>query len=128
MTVIQLEISFPSHTDQKSDGRMSGTAAGTVVLHVSPEAAIKSSIFSVVKTGDLITLDLTKRSLDVQLHEDEINRRLRERTITKTQACDTPFGMSGRRGYRALYARSVNQAHEGADFDFLTASGSQHDL
>jgi L-arabonate dehydrase len=98
-----------------SDGRMSGTGFGTVVLHVSPEAATGSN-FSVIRNGDIITLDLAGRSLNVQLTEEELNKRRAQ--------WKAPAPASGR-GYTSLYIRHVEQAHLGADLDFLKGnSGS----
>ena len=107
-----------------SDGRMSGTASGTIILHVAPESAIPSSVFGIVENGDIITLDLTQRSLRIELQEGEINRRLRVNANDKDHKRIAERQSSSTRGYRALYERSVNQADKGADFDFLTASGS----
>ncbi|KAK7024006.1 putative dehydratase [Favolaschia claudopus] len=92
-----------------SDGRMSGTAGGTIVLHISPESVLSASVFGVVQDGDLIKCDVENRVLHLDVSDDEIARRIAER-IKK-------------RGYRGLYERSVNQAEHGVDFDFLTASG-----
>jgi dihydroxy-acid dehydratase len=104
-----------------SDGRMSGTAGGTIVLHVSPEAAIPTSVLGIVKDGDIITSDAGKRVLSVSLTREEIEKRLSERALDgeKTAWADC----QNKRGYVWLYQRSVNQAEEGADFDFLTAAG-----
>ncbi|KAK7712772.1 hypothetical protein SLS57_007726 [Botryosphaeria dothidea] len=100
-----------------SDGRMSGTAGGTVVLHVSPEAARPDSVLAVVRDGDRVTCDVERRILRLEVADEEIRARMEER---RTE-------MEGRRvrerGYRGLYVRSVNQVEEGADFDFLTAAG-----
>lgn len=111
-----------------SDGRMSGTAGGTVVLHVSPEAAQARSVFGIVRDGDLINCDVEKRSLKLEVDDDEIQRRLKEREIDSQTVADGDgqgvlVARKTRRGYRGLYERSVNQAHMGADFDFLAASG-----
>lgn len=111
-----------------SDGRMSGTAGGTVVLHVSPEAAQAGSIFGIVKDGDLISCDVEKRILKLEVGCDEIQRRLIEREQQSRMVADASgdtalVARKMRRGYRGLYERTVNQAHVGADFDFLTASG-----
>jgi dihydroxy-acid dehydratase len=113
-----------------SDGRMSGTAGGTIVLHISPESIIPTSIFGVVRDGDLISCDIEKRSLILEVSEEEIVQRIAERKARDTEGVKRITGESGvwkerisRRGYRGLYERSVNQAEEGADFDFLTASG-----
>ncbi|HEU5052435.1 MAG TPA: IlvD/Edd family dehydratase [Hanamia sp.] len=98
-----------------SDGRMSGTGFGTVVLHVSPEAAAGGN-FSVLQTGDLITLDVPNRSLNVHLSQEELNHR-------KAQAKKELNNQQ--RGYVGLYIRHVQQAHLGADMDFLRGgSGS----
>ena len=99
-----------------SDGRMSGTGFGTVVLHVSPEATLGGN-FSVLQTGDLITLDVPGRTLNVNLTEDELNRR-------KNQWKPLPDIID--RGYVNLYINNVEQAHLGADFGFLKGgSGSK---
>jgi dihydroxy-acid dehydratase len=92
-----------------SDGRMSGTAAGTIVLHVAPEVAVGGPL-AVVKDGDTITLDVKKRSIRLEVTNEEIQRRLRN-----TDAVDD----SNLRGYRKLYHQHVQQANEGCDFDFL---------
>ncbi|SDM09569.1 dihydroxy-acid dehydratase [Daejeonella rubra] len=99
-----------------SDGRMSGTGFGTVVLHVSPEATLGGN-FSVLETGDLITLDLNARSLNVDLSEEELQSR-------KDKWKPSPI--LAERGYTSLYINNVEQAHLGADFDFLKGgSGSE---
>lgn len=109
-----------------SDGRMSGTAGGTIVLHVSPEAAIPTSVLGIVKDGDIITSDAGKRVLSVSLTREEIEKRFSERALDgeKTAWADC----QNKRGYVGLYQRSVNQAEEGADFDFLTAAGPKMGL
>ncbi|KAB2577502.1 putative dehydratase IlvD1 [Lasiodiplodia theobromae] len=114
-----------------SDGRMSGTAGGTVVLHVSPEAKELESVLGIVRDGDVVRVDLEGRRLDILLGDDEIRARIEERKEMErkreeAEAVDaTAAGKPRqvRRGYRALYDMSVNQADEGADFDFLTARG-----
>jgi dihydroxy-acid dehydratase len=112
-----------------SDGRMSGTAGGTIVLHVSPESALPESVLGIVQDGDQITCDVESRTLRLDVEDAEIQRRLQIRKGLLLGSSDTlaqPSVLSGRateRGYRGLYLRTVNQAHEGADFDFLTASG-----
>jgi dihydroxy-acid dehydratase len=99
-----------------SDGRMSGTGFGTVVLHVSPEAAAGGN-FAVIRSGDMISLDLPNRTLNVDLPEEELIRRKMEYQ---------PPPPVTERGYVKLYIDHVQQAHLGADLDFLTAgSGSQ---
>lgn len=108
-----------------SDGRMSGTAGGSVILHISPEAADISSVLGIVQDGDLITCDLEQRLLKVSLSEEEIAKRIGQRaSAMKAQPDGAPwFARERTRGYRGLYQRSVLQAHLGADFDFLTAAG-----
>ena len=99
-----------------SDGRMSGTGFGTVVLHVSPEATLGGN-FSVLETGDIITFDLEARSLNVDLSDAELNAR-KEKWIKPKNLVD--------RGYTGLYIDNVEQAHLGADFHFLKGgSGSE---
>ncbi|WP_018615794.1 IlvD/Edd family dehydratase [Segetibacter koreensis] len=98
-----------------SDGRMSGTGFGTVVLHASPEAACGGN-FSVVQTGDLITLNVHERSLNIHLSDEEL--QLRKQKFT-------PSPPITERGYVNLYIQHVQQAHLGADMDFLEGmSGS----
>lgn len=91
-----------------SDGRMSGTAAGTIVLHVSPEAADGGPLGR-ARTGDRIRLDVPARRLDLLVPEDE----LADRAATMPAHLDGP-----RRGYRKLYMDEVLQAEAGADFAF----------
>lgn len=99
-----------------SDGRMSGTGFGTVVLHVSPEAAAGGT-FSIIKDGDEITLDVEKRSLQLNVSDDEIEKRKQTHQMNVSVA---------NRGYVQLYQTHVEQAHLGADFDFLKgSSGSE---
>jgi dihydroxy-acid dehydratase len=95
-----------------SDGRMSGTGYGTVVLHVSPEAATGGPL-ALVMNGDLIALDVPARSLNLLVDDAELIRR---RTESTTQAQDTGTG------YTWLYRQHVQQAHLGADFDFLNGT------
>ncbi|KAJ4351184.1 uncharacterized protein N0V89_006523 [Didymosphaeria variabile] len=104
-----------------SDGRMSGTAGGTIVLHVSPESADPESVLGIVRNGDEIVCDVEKRLLQLNVPEEEIKRRIELRkTIFKAIG---KAAQKHTRGYRGLYMRSVNQANRGADFDFLTAAG-----
>jgi len=99
-----------------SDGRMSGTGFGTVVLHVSPEAAAGGTL-AIVEEGDLITLDVPARSLHLHLTEEEIALR-REKKANKAELHT--------RGYVRLYQEHVEQAHLGADLNFLKGgSGSE---
>ncbi|KAI1459502.1 dihydroxy-acid and 6-phosphogluconate dehydratase [Annulohypoxylon moriforme] len=106
-----------------SDGRMSGTAGGTIVLHVSPEAADPESVLGVVRDGDIVTCDVERRVLRVEISDEEIERRKGERRgeVVK-EGSEHPWKKRERmRGYRGLYMREVNQADQGADFDFLRA-------
>jgi len=97
-----------------SDGRMSGTAYGTVVLHVSPEAAAGGPL-ALVQTGDMIELDVEARRLHLEVSDEELERR---RALWCKPA-------SPLRGYVKLYVDHVLQADEGADLDFLVgASGA----
>jgi dihydroxy-acid dehydratase len=107
-----------------SDGRMSGTAGGTIVLHISPEAAVPDSPFGVVETGDLITCDLENRRLHLDVSDDILQARILQRKQILESETGPVRVRRQRRGYRGLYERSVNQAHEGTDFDFLTAGGA----
>ena len=117
-----------------SDGRMSGTAGGTIVLHISPEAAQKGSVFGIVQTGDVITCNMVTRTLEVGLNDEEIKTRLQARARYVASEEGRKSGAAvlvereKRRGYCGLYERCVNQAHEGADFDFLTARGPNPSL
>ncbi len=98
-----------------SDGRMSGTGFGTVVVHVSPEATFGGN-FSVLESGDIITLDVPGRTLNVRLTDEELNDR-KERWKPSPDIIE--------RGYTSLYINHVEQAHLGADLDFLKGgSGS----
>ncbi len=95
-----------------SDGRMSGTGFGTVVLHVSPESAVGGNL-ALVQNGDLITLDVPNRSLHLHVSDEELAMRL---------AHFKPLELGYERGYVNMFIRHVTQAHEGADFDFLRGS------
>ncbi len=94
-----------------SDARMSGTAFGTVVLHVSPDAASGGNL-ALVRSGDRIALSVREKRLDLLLSDDELNKRR-----AQWQAPETP-----RRGYARLYREQVLQAPEGCDFGFLRGS------
>src|SRR5262249_12032949 len=92
-----------------SDARMSGTAYGTVVLHISPEAAA-GGVLALVENGDLIELDVSKGKIELLVAEGELKRRK-----AKWQAPKPPLD----RGYWRLYFDHVLQADRGADLDFL---------
>ncbi|MBM3682490.1 MAG: dihydroxy-acid dehydratase, partial [Actinobacteria bacterium] len=100
------------------DGRMSGTAYGTVILHVAPEAAAFGPL-ALIQTGDVISLDVEKRSLIVELTDEELkNRKPSQKMIDSLAKPD--------RGWQKMYIEHVNQADTGADLDFLVgSSGSQ---
>ncbi|HEY0426014.1 MAG TPA: IlvD/Edd family dehydratase [Rhodopila sp.] len=98
-----------------SDARMSGTAYGTVVLHVAPEAAAGGPL-ALVKTGDLITLDVAGRSLHLAVDEEELARR---------RAAWQPPPPHTDRGYMKLYVDHVLQANHGCDLDFLVGSSGR---
>ena len=94
-----------------SDARMSGTAFGTIVLHIVPEAAIGGPL-GLVRNGDRIRLDVENRRIDLLVDEAELTRRKNEWTAPKPHA-------GSDRGYLSLYLNNVNQADQGCDFDFL---------
>lgn len=106
-----------------SDGRMSGTAGGTIGLHISPEAADPTSVLGIVRNGDVITCDVDRRLLQLEVDEEEIRRRIQDRVKGMKGSGAAWEEREGMRGYRGLYMRHVNQAEGGADFDFLTAQG-----
>ncbi len=100
------------------DGRMSGTAYGTVVLHVAPEAAAGGPL-ALVRTGDTIILDVAARRLDVDVPADELAARTPDPATVDAYARPV-------RGWERLYVQTVQQANTGADLDFLLgASGPQ---
>jgi dihydroxy-acid dehydratase len=92
-----------------SDARMSGTAFGTIVLHVSPEAAVGGTL-GLVRDGDMIELSMDKCALNLLVDERELEAR---------RAQQPPAPRRYQRGYERLYLDSIQQAHLGADFDFL---------
>ena len=105
-----------------SDGRMSGTAGGTILLHVSPESAVLDSVFGIIQDGDIVSFNCEQRSINLEVDEVEIRRRIGLRKVS-TGEQEVLQARRVMRGYRGLYERSVNQAEDGADFDFLTAAG-----
>jgi dihydroxy-acid dehydratase len=96
------------------DGRMSGTAYGTVVLHVSPEAAAGGPLGR-IRSGDYVTLDVPGRRLELEVPADELADR--EPAPGAVQAYAKPS-----RGWQSLYVSTVQQANTGADLDFLLGS------
>ena len=94
-----------------SDARMSGTAFGTVVVHITPESAVGGPL-AAVRNGDIIELDVPNRKLDILVDNLTIQGRLRENK-TQTSHYD--------RGYKWMFSQHVLQANEGCDFDFLRA-------
>ena len=92
-----------------SDARMSGTAYGTVVLHVSPEAAVGGPL-ALVEDGDIIELDVEARRLQLEIPDEELARR---------RAAWKPPAPPSNGGYVQLYVKHVQQADKGADLDFL---------
>jgi len=99
-----------------SDGRMSGTAFGTIVLHVAPESAIGGPL-ALVRDGDQIELDVANRRLHLHVPDDELARR---------RAAWQPPARAFRRGYGRLFTEHVNQAPLGCDFDFLLGADPVH--
>ena len=97
-----------------SDGRMSGTAFGTIVLHVTPESAVGGPL-AWVQSGDRITLSVERRELTLHVEATELARRAALRPAGEPQA---------ERGYRRLFLQAVTQADQGVDFDFLRGSGA----
>ncbi|ATY13884.1 dihydroxy-acid dehydratase [Amycolatopsis sp. AA4] len=97
-----------------SDARMSGTSYGACVLHVAPESHVGGPL-ALVRDGDLITLDVPARTLQLQVDDAELERRL------ASWAAPAP---RFERGYGALYAEHITQADEGCDFDFLARAGA----
>src|SRR5262249_51805197 len=93
-----------------SDARMSGTAYGTIVLHVAPEAAVGGPL-ALVRTGDRIRLSVTERRLDLLVDEAELDAR--RQTVGRTRS------HTALRGYDKLFRDAVLQAPDGCDFEFL---------
>ncbi|MCF3964981.1 IlvD/Edd family dehydratase [Streptomyces fuscigenes] len=99
------------------DGRMSGTAYGTVVLHVAPEAAAGGPL-ALVRTGDVVELDVEGRTLTLDVPQDELAARTPDRATTDAYAAPA-------RGWERLYIDHVSGADTGADLDFLTGSSGR---
>ncbi|CCD88044.1 L-arabonate dehydratase [Bradyrhizobium sp. ORS 285] len=98
-----------------SDARMSGTAFGTIVLHITPESAVGGPL-ALVRTGDMIRLDVAKRSIDLLVEDTELQRRRAELK---------PAAMPdwAERGYAHLFHETILQADDGCDFDFMRRKG-----
>lgn len=92
-----------------SDARMSGTSYGTVVLHISPEAAVGGPL-AIVQNDDIVSLNVHERAINLELSQDTISQRL---------ASLPPRTPAHTRGYGSLFLKHVEQAHLGCDFDFL---------
>lgn len=91
-----------------SDARMSGTAFGTIVLHVAPESAVGGPL-AAVRNGDRIRLSVREKRIDLLVEQEEIARRLKDHQALPV----------AERGYKALYRQNVTQAPDGCDFEFL---------
>ena len=98
-----------------SDARMSGTAFGTIVLHITPESAVGGPL-ALVKNGDMIRLDVARRSIDLLVDAAELEKRRAALAPTATPEW-------ARRGYAHLFNETILQADEGCDFDFMTGKG-----
>ncbi|SNT08920.1 dihydroxyacid dehydratase [Noviherbaspirillum humi] len=94
-----------------SDGRMSGTASGTIVLHVTPESAIGGPL-AYVRSGDRIRISVQRREISLLVSDAELAERAKANPVTAPKA---------ERGYRQLFLKTVTQADKGVDFDFLRA-------
>ena len=101
-----------------SDGRMSGTAFGTIVLHVVPEAAMGGPL-AYVQNGDRIRLSVANREIALLISDEELTRRATEQPVV-TPTAD--------RGYRKLFLQTVTQADQGVDFDFLRAAETRESI
>jgi dihydroxy-acid dehydratase len=97
-----------------SDARMSGTAFGTTVLHISPESAVGGPL-ALVQTGDRIELNVDQRKLELLVDDEELSKRAEALKVKGPRG--TPD-----RGYVKMYIENVTQAHEGCDFGFLAGS------
>jgi dihydroxy-acid dehydratase len=98
-----------------SDARMSGTAFGTIVLHITPESAVGGPL-ALVRNGDKIQLDVAKRSIELLVDEAELKKR--HAALAKPAAPDW-----AKRGYAWLFNETILQADEGCDFDFMREQG-----
>jgi dihydroxy-acid dehydratase len=98
-----------------SDARMSGTAFGTIVLHITPESAVGGPL-ALVKNGDMIRLDVAKRSIELLVDAKELEKRHAALALPATPDW-------AKRGYAHLFNETILQADEGCDFDFMRAKG-----
>ena len=98
-----------------SDARMSGTAFGTIVLHITPESAVGGPL-ALVQTGDMIRLDVAKRRIDLLV--DEVELTVRQHALGKPAK-----PVWAERGYAHLFYETITQADEGCDFDFMRREG-----
>jgi dihydroxy-acid dehydratase len=96
---------------------MSGTAFGTVVLHVTPEAAVGGPL-AYVRNGDRIRLSVSRREIALLISDEDLHKRAEDTPVERPTA---------ERGYRKLFLQTVTQADEGVDFDFLRAASLQKD-
>ena len=94
---------------------MSGTAFGTIVLHITPESAVGGPL-ALVRNGDMIRLDVAKRSIDLLVDAGELEKR------RAALALSAPPEWA-KRGYAHLFNETILQADEGCDFDFMRAKG-----
>ena len=95
-----------------SDARMSGTSYGACVLHVAPEAYIGGPL-ALLRTGDMVELDIPTRQLNMLVSDEELARRRAEWT---------PPAPRYERGYGWMYSKHISQADQGCDFDYLTSA------
>lgn len=100
-----------------SDARMSGTAFGTIVLHITPESAVGGPL-ALVRTGDRIRLDVAARRIDVLVDDAELERR-------RAAAVETGRPEWADRGYARLFHDTIMQADDGCDFDFMRGEGKE---
>jgi len=100
-----------------SDARMSGTAFGTIVLHITPESAVGGPL-ALVKNGDMIRLDVARRSIDLLVDAAE----LEQRRVALAPATTPKWA---KRGYAHLFNETILQADEGCDFNFMRAKGKE---
>src|ERR1700709_1638313 len=98
-----------------SDARMSGTAFGTIVLHITPESAVGGPL-ALVENGDMIRLDVSARSIDLLVDDAELAKRR-----AALAPATTPDW--AKRGYAHLFNETILQADEGCDFDFMREKG-----